>query len=354
LKKVLVSYFFREDSIPLGKSVVTAFRELGWETMTFDSQAESPLKPIVKPFAKFLKALFHLLLNRKINMAWLPGMDDQSYREKMFLAVVKNTKPDWILVIRGNGYRPECLLNLRENHGVERVIGWWVKDPRDDDQLVRDAKLYDVYFCIHRFGYHPEDRIHHLPALGIDASIFRPITTWAPKSKKTILLLGGYSPRRYEFVQSLLNTHLIEHLEIVGPGWLKSKRFMDIRLRKVWLSSGVWGDDMVKMLSSAYMVINITSWDPRVKTGQNLRLFDVPCTGTLLITDDAPEVREHFQVGEELDVFSTTDDLIKVCSAYLEDEQRRNRVAQAGLLRSKKLPSIRYRVEKIIEKASCT
>ena len=40
-KRILISYFFGDDMIPLGVSCANAFRDLGYEVYRFNSQVES-------------------------------------------------------------------------------------------------------------------------------------------------------------------------------------------------------------------------------------------------------------------------------------------------------------------------
>lgn len=40
--RVLISYFFGRETIPLGASCAAGFRELGWDMHCFNSQEESP------------------------------------------------------------------------------------------------------------------------------------------------------------------------------------------------------------------------------------------------------------------------------------------------------------------------
>lgn len=334
-------------------SVKRAFESLGWEVGTFHSQAEHPLKPIFKPFVKMISGIRQIILGSKWNPSHFFIFDDQSYRESKFLERAESFKPSWILVIRGNGYRQTALERLRKQTEVQKLIGWWVKDPRADSQMLLDAALYDHYFCIHQFGYKPGGKITHLPAIGTDRTLYKPSSSQLPLGKAKVLLLGGFSQRRYEFIKPLLRSDLSSHLEIIGPGWLKQGRWRDLELRAAVKGSGVWGEQMVQSLSRAYMVVNVNSWDPRERPCQNLRLFDVPCCGTLLVTDDALEVREHFQVGKELDVFLTPEELLDRVRFYINHPEIRHQIALAGLERSKTLPSILDRVSSMIEASLC-
>jgi spore maturation protein CgeB len=68
---------------------------------------------------------------------------------------------------------------------------------------------------------------------------------------------------------------------------------------------------------------------PQIK-GRN---FEVPGCGGFLLTERVPHLERYFELGEEVAVFDGTDDLLEQIRYWLEHEQHRSRVAQAGYRR---------------------
>ena len=57
-KRVLISYFFGDDMIPLGESCADAFLALGYEVARFNSQVESRWQPsLLKPVNRLARGL---------------------------------------------------------------------------------------------------------------------------------------------------------------------------------------------------------------------------------------------------------------------------------------------------------
>ena len=76
--RILISYFFAEDSIPLGFSCAHAFGELGFDVLYFHSQAEHPFQ---LHFLKYVSKLCKTVLFRPIDISKGTRWDNQIYRE---------------------------------------------------------------------------------------------------------------------------------------------------------------------------------------------------------------------------------------------------------------------------------
>jgi spore maturation protein CgeB len=68
---------------------------------------------------------------------------------------------------------------------------------------------------------------------------------------------------------------------------------------------------------------------PQIK-GRN---FEVPGCGGFLLTERVPHLERYFELGEEVAVFDGTDDLLEQVVHWLEHEDERRRVADAGYRR---------------------
>jgi len=326
--RILVSYFFGPRTIPLGEFCAQGFEAAGCEVARFNSQVSHPLEHYCfKWLAKLARGL------RLPDRYFVEGhpWSNLRYRERCLEEMVARFRPDVLFMIRGNSVSAECLQRLKNRYGIAHTVGWWVKDPRPNDrQLLEDCRLYDHYFCIHRHGYSESDPIRYLPALGLERRPPLPLEgAPAPARSREVVLVGGWSKRRDAFVRALLDLPLT----IVGPGWKKRKRLEVAHWDKV-LASQLWGKDVDDLYRSAKIVINVTSWDPAVLTGLNLRVCDVPALGAFLLTDDAPELEEFVTRGTEIATFSTPEELREKVLHYLAHEDEREVVARAGQRRA--------------------
>lgn len=326
--RILVSYFFGPRTIPLGEACARAFEANGCTVYRFNSQVSHPFEHYgFKWLAKLARGL-------RLPDAYLVNGHPWSnlrYRERCMEAAIAEFRPDVLFMIRGNSVSGGFLKRVKAQYGIKRIVGWWVKDPRPNDpQLLADSKLYDLYFCIHRHGYAPTDSIGYLPALGLEQRPPMPAEDVAPpKRTRGIVMVGGWSKRREAFIRPLLDLPLT----IVGPGWKKRGRLAPEHWSKV-LTSQLWGHTVDDFYRSGKIVLNITSWDPALLTGLNLRICDVPALGAFLLTDHADEIREFMDPGREVMTYTTPEDLREKAIRYLADDACREAIASAGLRRA--------------------
>lgn len=322
--RILVSYFFGPRTIPLGEACARGFEQSGCEAYRFNSQLSHPLEHyFFKWLAKLARGL-HLPDNYLVHgHPW----SNSRYRERCLEDAVAAFRPDILFVIRGNSFSASFLERIKREYKIAHTVGWWVKDPRPNDkQLLADVRLYDHYFCIHRHGYTDEDPIHYLPALGLDHRPPLPTSiSPAPTRTRGIVLVGGWSPRREQFVRAILDLPLT----IVGPGWKKRGRLESTHWHKV-VASQLWGNEVDELYRSAKIVLNVTSWDPAVLTGLNLRICDVPALGAFLLTDAAAELTEFVIPGRHIATFTDTEDMRSKLIYYLERDDERESIARAG------------------------
>ena len=68
----------------------------------------------------------------------------------------------------------------------------------------------------------------------------------------------------------------------------------------------------------------------RVLIGANLRDFEVPMAGSLLLTQDNDEIKSCFKVGKEIDTFCNEWEMIDKINFYLKNPDLSNRVSISG------------------------
>ncbi len=319
--RVLISYFFGKETIPLGASCAAGFRELGWDVHCFNSQAESPVD---RYFLKWVNKLIRMFGLRSADVSRNTPWGNHNYRQQQLEKAVAAFRPDVLLVIRGNSFDAEVIRRLKDHYAIRHTVGWWVKDPRAGNEMQQDARIYDHYFCIHRFGYEEKDNIHYLPALGVDRALYRPLPG-EKTCRHEVVFVGGWSARRQEFVEKLLDLPL----EIYGPGWRKRRNWFNPQLREKVKANRIWGEELIVLYNQARIVLNISSWDPG-RSGLNLRVFDVPATGAFLLTDHSAELAQHFDLGQEVETFATPEELRAKIIYYLGHDQAREDVARNG------------------------
>jgi hypothetical protein len=106
----------------------------------------------------------------------------------------------------------------------------------------------------------------------------------------------------------------------------------------------VLGDDMVKSINSYKIHFN-----KNIRDDINYRTFETCGCKTFLLTNYTPNLEKLFDIGKELITYnnlSEVDDLVKY---YLENEDERNKIAEAGYLRVKSEHTYYHRAKKLVE-----
>ncbi len=345
--RVLISYFFGADMIPLGVSCANAFRDLGYDVCRFNSQVESRWEQaLLKPMNRLARGLgYQTEIGKTLPIAKI------NFKRQMIKKAAAEFRPKWVFVIRAHEFvDAELVHELKQQYGVEKVFAWRVDGPLDSPDLLDDARIYDCYFCSHRHGYDPQsDKIRYLPVYGMDFSFYRNLFAGLPRQyRHEVVLVGGHNARREHFVSRLLDLPL----EIYGK-WGRQARF-NFALRKHVKAKGVWGETLLRVYNTSKIVLNITNWDPARYIALNQRAFDVPATGAFLLTDYSPELEEHYRIGEEIVCYSDVDELKDKARYFLAHDAQRTAIARKGYEKALTLPTIGDRVRKIIEQVNAT
>ena len=76
--------------------------------------------------------------------------------------------------------------------------------------------------------------------------------------------------------------------------------------------------------------ININCTMRSIQTGIPQRIWDVLACKGFLLTNNQPEIHEYFRVGEHLETYDSQEEMIEKINYYLDHEEERQRIAEAG------------------------
>lgn len=105
--------------------------------------------------------------------------------------------------------------------------------------------------------------------------------------------------------------------------------------------------EMPKIFHLSKINLNLTS--KPIRTGLPLRIWDILGAGGFVLTNYQSEIPEYFEIGKELDVFSSEEELLKKIDYYLTHEEERSRIAECGYQKAKELYSMEHRLEQIMD-----
>lgn len=85
-----------------------------------------------------------------------------------------------------------------------------------------------------------------------------------------------------------------------------------------------------------------------MKDDINMRCFETMATGTMLLTDRIPHIEELFEDKKHLVLYDGLDDMIEKAKYYLDHDQEREKIAQAGYEQVMANHTIQSRVDAIL------
>lgn len=95
--------------------------------------------------------------------------------------------------------------------------------------------------------------------------------------------------------------------------------------------------------------INLNLTAKSIRSGLSLRIFDVLGCEGFLITNYQAELPEHFNIGEDLEAYTSLDDLISKCEYYLLHDKERKEIAHNGFEKVKKYHTYDIRLTQMLE-----
>lgn len=100
-------------------------------------------------------------------------------------------------------------------------------------------------------------------------------------------------------------------------------------LRNVHVHGGVESlGEMPRIFHLSRINLNMTS--KPIQTGLPLRIFDILGCGGFLMTNYQAELPEYFEIGVDLEAYSSLDELVDKCAYYLAHEEERKQIALNG------------------------
>lgn len=104
--------------------------------------------------------------------------------------------------------------------------------------------------------------------------------------------------------------------------------------------------EMPKIFHASKINLNMTMRP--IETGLSLRIWDVLGCGGFLISNYQAEIPEYFEIGKDLEVYESTDDLINKIDYYLRHDEERMEIAISGYEKVAKYHTYEIRLAEMI------
>jgi hypothetical protein len=342
-RKILLSFPFSEKGgwfIPLGEGCAEALEELGFDVIRFN--------PVVDPLPDFVGRKWverlavlggRLLLQSKARIKQrLPWSEEAIYCRRL-LETVRRVKPDIFFAISTYTYPRHVLQGVRSEGGVEQTIGWCVEGPTWKRSLLDEAALYDRYYCGYRLPGAPAS-ITHLSPLAYDPKHYRRLQPH-PGKDVDVVFVARPKARRIAFMKAILDFRPV----VFGPRW--ETEFPEIA--RLVGGEQIAGEELNTLYNRAKVVLNISNWDNSKVDCPNLRIMDVPASGSFLLSDYSASAADMFEPGREVEFFHSPEELREKLAFYLANDGARERIAQAGYEKVRRLGTYRDKMAALMK-----
>ena len=265
--------------------------------------------------------------------------------ERLMLKKLAAFDPDLVLVLLGNYTSPATIVKVREL--TKAPIACWCQDHMGSmgRQYIIGAK-YDYVFAkdqamvdrLRRFT--GTKQVHYLPE-ACNPEIHRPL---APTDDDRLRFGCDVTTAAtlYYYRSEILEALAGIDMRI----WGTLPRYYDGPLRGFATGRQVFGRDKAACFNCAKIVIN--SLYPLEFDGLNARAFEVAgCGGFQLITH-CDAVARHFEPGKDIETFRDLAELRNKVRYYLEHDDQRRAIAEAGRLRAHREHTYRNRLQQML------
>jgi spore maturation protein CgeB len=229
---------------------------------------------------------------------------------------------------------------------------WFLEDYRVFQYWSKIAPKFDHFFTIQKSPILQElknlgcNNGYYLPAAFDDSVVFKESVHQSINCEAQVSFVGAPYRNRIE----LFNSLKMPGLEIYGEGWDGLSTLVKIGSRRITSSER----RHIYANSKINLNLHSSSHAERAWSGDfvNPRTFEIAGLGGFQLTDARKLLSLHFDLKNEIPVFSSASAMLDAIQYYLDHESERNEMAANSLARVLKEHTYRHRAMEILSLAS--
>jgi hypothetical protein len=290
------------------------------------------------------------LLNRSFGykVAWRVGWQllARSVNQKL-IEVANHFQPDLTFIVSPNLIHPSSIRVLQQ-HGLAFVF--FTDNPLDQHHthsnswIKRGLPLWDAVFIW------SQDLAKQLTAKKVKNVVFHPFCSDVqyhfPQRKNSpiydVAFIGNWdaSRKREQYLKAISHYQL----GIWGSDyWVTHCRETSLRS---FCKGMCTYEEIPEILGSAKIGLNILR--PQNETGHNIRTFEIPASGTLMLSERSQDLLNLFEEDREAVYFSSPDELNRKLEYLLQNDSLIDLIAESGYQKSMK-HTITQRIAEVTE-----
>jgi hypothetical protein len=272
---------------------------------------------------------------------------------RAIVSLAEQTRPAIFLTVKGNYVSLDGIATLQRQgvYCVNYFPDFQIEQPGLplDGLLGYDlmvtTKSFQVDWLTRRMGAQHVAFVHH----GYSPAVHRPHADRQSSDHEwDISYIGNASPYKAAWMAAVCKAFPEKRIAIAGFDWPDFER---AGIASATILPAAIGDDFARLAGRS--AINLafhygqkpgSDWQDLVST----RTFELPACHGFMLHIDNPEVRTLFDVGTEIDVFASADQLIERIGHYLPRPDEREAMARAAFARAVPAYSYHARAAEII------
>lgn len=278
--------------------------------------------------------------NKRIKDLW------RFYINKSLVSQIKNSKPDVILILKGETIEPETLWEIRKKtHAL--IINVFPDNPLYMGKFeaiepchyffVKDSYVLNF---LHKAGL---KNVYYLPQC-TDLDVHKPMQLNDQEKKlycSDLSLIGSMYPYRLKLTEQIADFNP----SIWGRGWAKASNPEILRLYR---GKDIRGTSKAKAISGS--AISLNPHHPLNDiNGVNRRTFDIAACRGFQLADYKVDMERVFALNKEIICFRTIEELRKLIEYYLKHPDERAQIAEAAYKRVLKEHTYDHRTKEILD-----
>jgi len=234
------------------------------------------------------------------------------------LAKAEACRPDLVWVFKGMRILPKTLQKLRgmgiktANYNPDHPFLFSSRGSGNRN-VSQSIGLFDLHLCYSRELQQRIEREYGIPTAflpfghALEEQQFEQVKD-GPETL-TACFVGNPDKIRTEHIQALSDSGL--YVDVYGHGWDR----MLPKTPNVRIFDAVYGVEYWQKLRAYRLQVNI--FRPHNEGSHNMRTFEVPAVGGIMLAPDSPEHREFFKTGKEVFLYRTKAEMAEVAKHIL-------------------------------------
>lgn len=230
---------------------------------------------------------------------------------------VRKVKPDIILIFKGMEIFPETLQYFRLQ-GI-KLVNYNPDNPfifsgrgSGNKNVTNSISLYDLHFTYDSTVKEKIETTYSIPCKILPFGFDIPETLYKECVKEDevikVCFLGNPDNRRAGFIKKLLDKGVA--IDLYGNGWHKF-----ITHSNATIYNSVYGDELWKTLRKYRVQLNIMRLHN--PTSHNMRSFEVPGIGGIMLAPDTIDHRTYFEVDKEVFLYKNVEECVYLINLLL-------------------------------------